>query len=344
MTDKVRIALDAMGGDHGVSVIIPGAALALARNPNLSFLLVGDEARIRPLLEDHPRLSAASEILHTDVAINMGDKPSTALRRGRGKSSMWLALDAAKSRRADAAVSAGNTGALMAMSRFCVRMMDGVDRPALAVLWPTLRGTSIVLDAGATIGADARQLVGFAVMGAAMARIVFNVDRPRVGLLYTDAEEVDAAAIAEDAARLLRKSDLPDLDFRGFIAGNELGGGQVDVIVTEGFTGNVALKTAEGTARQIAQTLRSAMRQDLRSKIGYVLARRAFGSMREKMDPNRANGAVFLGLDGIVIKSHGDTNAEGFASAVKLGHDMARSDVMARIQEGFTHVSAPLAE
>ncbi|MHC1999497.1 phosphate acyltransferase PlsX [Methylobacterium sp. CM6241] len=340
MADRVRIALDAMGGDHGVDVVLPGAAIAHAKNPDVSFLFVGDEARIRPILDANPKLAAVSDVLHTDVAIGMGDKPSAALRKGRGKASMWLALDAVKTHRVDVAVSAGNTGALMAMSRFCLRMMLGVERPGLAVLWPTRRGTSIVLDAGATIGANAQQLVGFAVMGAAMARIVFNIDRPSVGLLHTDAEDVHGACDVGEAAQLLRDFDPAELNFRGIISGDALGDGQVDVIVTEGFTGNIALKTAEGTARQMAQVLRSVMGQNLRSKIGYALSRRAFGSLREQMDPNRANGAVFLGLDGIVIKSHGDTTPDGFAAAIKLGHDMVRRDLMAKIHDGFAQISA----
>ncbi|MGA0531533.1 phosphate acyltransferase PlsX [Hansschlegelia sp. KR7-227] len=340
MTDKVRIALDAMGGDHGPDVVAPGAAIALARKPDLTFLFVGDEARIRPLIDRDPALKAASEILHTDVAVRMEDKPSVALRKGRYKSSMWLALDAVKQRKADAAISAGNTGALMAMSRFCVRMTPGVERPAIAAIWPTLRGESIVLDVGATIGADARQLVTFAVMGAAMARILFDIERPTVGLLNVGVEEIKGVEQVKEAARLLREEGFASLDFRGFVEGDDLGKGTVDVVVTEGFSGNIALKTAEGTARQIGEYLRSAISRTLLSKIGYVLAKHAFDTLRDKMDPRKVNGGVFLGLDGVVIKSHGGTDAEGFASAVELGYDMARYDLMAKIQQGLAHEQA----
>lgn len=344
MTENVRIALDAMGGDHGPAVVVPGAAIALTRKPDLGFLFVGDEAAIRPLLDAHPRLAAASEVLHTDVAVRMDDKPSVALRKGRWKSSMWLAIDAVKTHRAHAVVSAGNTGALMAMSRFCLRMMPDVERPAIAAMWPTLRGESIVLDVGATIGADARQLVDFAVMGAAMARILFDIDRPTVGLLNVGVEEIKGVEQVKEAARVLREEGFLGLDFRGFVEGDDLGKGTVDVVVTEGFSGNIALKTAEGTARQIAEYLRSAMGRTWMSKLGYLLAQRAFDTLKAKMDPRKVNGGVFLGLDGVVIKSHGGTDAEGFASAIEVGYEMARYDLIAKIHQGMTRERADAAE
>ena len=337
MTDTVRIALDAMGGDHGPAVVVPGAARALVSKPDMTFLFVGDEAQIRPLVDAEPRLAGRCEILHTDVAVRMDDKPSVALRKGRWKSSMWLALDAVKTHRADAVVSAGNTGALMAMSRFCLRMMADVERPAIAAIWPTLRGESIVLDVGATIGADARQLVDFAVMGSAMARILFDLDRPTVALLNVGVEEIKGVEQVKEAARLLREENFPALDFRGFVEGDDLGKGTVDVVVTEGFSGNIALKTAEGTARQIAEYLRSAMGRTWLSKLGYLLARGAFDTLKEKMDPRKVNGGVFLGLDGVVIKSHGGTDAEGFASAVEVGYEMVRYDLMTKIRQGLLH-------
>ena len=344
MTNTVRIALDAMGGDHGPEVVAPGASIALSRKPDLRFLFIGDEARIAPLLDADPALKAVSEVMHTDVSVRMEDKPSVALRKGRYKSSMWLALDAVKARKVDAAISAGNTGALMAMSRLCVRMTPGAERPAIAAIWPTLRGESIVLDVGATIGADARQLVTFAVMGAAMARILFDIDRPTVGLLNVGVEEIKGVEEVKEAARLLREEDFSALDFRGFVEGDDIGKGTVDVVVTEGFSGNIALKTAEGTAKQIGEYLRSAITRTLLSKIGYVLAKHAFDTLREKMDPRKVNGGVFLGLDGVVIKSHGGTDAEGFASAVELGYDMARYDLMSKIREGLARDGAAISE
>lgn len=322
-----------MGGDHGPSVVIPGAALALERRPDLRFVMFGDEKLVLPLLEAHPKLKAATTLHHTEISVKMDDKPSQALRYGRYKSSMWRAIEATKSGEADVTISAGNTGALMAMSKFCLKSMAQVDRPAIACLWPTARGESIVLDVGATIGADARHLVDLAVMGAAMARVVFDLDRPSVGLLNVGVEEIKGVEAVKEAGRILRESDLPHLSYHGFVEGDDLGKGTVDVVVTEGFTGNIALKTAEGTARQIAEYLRSAMSRSLMARIGYLFARGAFSALREKLDPRKSNGGVFLGLEGIVIKSHGGTDAVGFASATELGYEMAREDLMAKVRE-----------
>src|SRR5215218_7917461 len=325
MPKPVRISLDAMGGDHGPAVVVPGAALALERHPGLRFLMFGDEAMIRPLLDAKPALKDAVELRHTDVAVRMEDKPSQAVRAGRRNSSMWLAIQAVRDGEADAAVSAGNTGALMAMSH--------IERPAIAALWPTLRGESVVLDVGATIGADAMHLVDMAIMGSAMARILFDIERPTVGLLNVGIEEIKGIEIVKEAGRLLREADLPGLAYHGFVEGDDLGKGTVDVVVTEGFTGNIALKTAEGTAKQIGEYLRSAMSRTLTAKIGYLFARQAFDALREKMDPRKANGGVFLGLDGIVIKSHGGTDALGFASAMDIAYDMAHYELMRTIRD-----------
>jgi glycerol-3-phosphate acyltransferase PlsX len=284
MPQKVRIALDAMGGDHGPSVVVAGADLALAQHPDSMFILFGDQAQVEPLLAGHPRLKAGARLVHTDVAVRMDDKPSQALRNGRWKSSMWLAIDAVKKGEADVAISAGNTGALMAMAKFNLKMLPGIERPAIAALWPTLKGTSIVLDLGASIGADADHLIDLAVMGSAMARVLYRIDRPSVGLLNIGVEE-----------------------------------------------GNIALKTAEGTARQFAEYLRGAISQSILSKIGYLLARPAFRMLRDKMDPRKSNGGVFLGLNGVVIKSHGGTDPEGFAAAIEMGYDMVHHELLAKI-------------
>jgi phosphate acyltransferase len=261
----------------------------------------------------------------------MEDKPSQALRYGRWKSSMWLAIDAVKKGDADMVVSGGNTGALMAMSRFHLKMLPGIDRPAIAALWPTLRGESIVLDVGASIGAEVEHLVDLAVMGAATARILFGIDRPTVGLLNIGVEEVKGLEQVREAGRILREENFPEFDYQGFVEGDDIGKGKVDVVVTEGFAGNIALKSAEGTARQIGGYLRDAMRSSLGSRIGYLFARAAFDKLREKLDPGRANGGVFLGLNGIVIKSHGGTDAEGFAAAIELGYEVVRDELLAKI-------------
>jgi glycerol-3-phosphate acyltransferase PlsX len=333
MPKKVRIALDAMGGDHGASVVLPGAALALERHPDTEFLLFGNSAAIAPLLDARPKLAAASRIIHTDVAIRMADKPSQALRQGRWKSSMWLAIDAVKKGEADVAVSAGNTGALMAMAKFHLRMLPGINRPAIAALWPTLRGESIVLDVGASIGADAQHLVDLAVMGGAMARVLFDLERPTLGLLNIGVEEVKGLEQVRDAGRMLRELDLAEIEYLGFVEGDDIGKGTTDVVVTEGFAGNIALKAAEGTAQQMAAYLRSAMSRTWRARIGYMFARQAFQTLRDKMDPRKVNGGVLLGLNGIVIKSHGGTDTEGFAAAIDMGYDMARYELLAKINQ-----------
>ncbi len=336
MTNGVRIALDAMGGDFGPSVVVPGAAIARDRRPDTSYLFFGDEKQIRPLIEQHPRLAAVSEIRHTDVFVKSDDKPSQAVRSGRRGSSMWLAIDAVKKGEADAAVSAGNTGALMAMSKICLHMLPGIERPALAAVWPTLRGESIVLDVGATIGADAEHLFDLAIMGSAMARIFFDIDRPTVGLLNVGTEEIKGLEEVKAASRRLREANIPTIDYRGFVEGDDLGKGTVDVVVTEGFTGNIALKTAEGTAKQIAQYMRDAFRSSLMSKLGALMARGAFRALKEKIDPRRVNGGLFLGLDGVIIKSHGGMDSVGFAGAIELGYDMARHRLLDKIRETIT--------
>jgi len=331
MAQTVRIALDAMGGDHGPAVVVAGAALALVRHPESEFVLFGDRALVAPLVARHPALQSASRLVHTDVAVRMEDKPSQALRYGRRRSSMWLAIDAVKKKEADLVVSAGNTGALMAMSKFELKMLAGIDRPAIAALWPTLRGESIVLDVGASIGADAEHLVDLAVMGAATARILFGLQRPTVGLLNIGVEEVKGLEQVREAGRMLREKQLPDLDYVGFVEGDDIGAGKVDVVVTEGFAGNIALKAAEGTARQIGEYLKAAMNRSLATRIGYLFARTGFQQLRERMDPRRVNGGVFLGLNGIVIKSHGGTDAEGFAAAIEIGYGVVRDQLLARI-------------
>ncbi len=343
MPQKVRIALDAMGGDFGASVVVPGAAISLSRHPDAEFLLYGDSVEINRHLAAHPALRAASRVIHTDVAVSMQDKPSQALRRGRKTSSMWLAIEAIKKNEADVAISAGNTGALMAMARFCLRMLHGIDRPAIAAVWPTMRGDSVVLDLGASIGGDAHHLTSLAVMGAAMASVLFDRERPTVGLLNIGVEEIKGGEEIRAAAEKLRAINLPQLEFIGFVEGDGIGKGAADVIVTEGFSGNIALKAAEGTARQINEYLRAAMARTWRSRLGYLFARHAFRALRDKMDPNKSNGGVFLGLNGVVVKSHGGTDADGFAYAVDVGYEMVRYDLLTKINQTLNRDGGALA-
>ena len=341
MAAPVTIALDAMGGDHGPSVIVAGASISLVRHPDTRFLLVGDAGRIEAELKSHTALAAKAEILHTDVAVAMDAKPSQALRKGRRHSSMWLSLEAVRDGRADAAVSAGNTGALMAMAKFCLKTIPGIDRPAIAVQWPTVESECIVLDVGANVGADSRQLVEFALMGAGMARALFGMEKPSVGLLNIGVEEIKGLDQIREAAAVLKEAPLP-ISYHGFVEGDDVGQGVVDVVVTDGYTGNIALKTAEGTAKQIGEYLRAAMGRSLLARLGAVLAQGAFRALKEKLDPRQLNGGIFLGLNGIVIKSHGGTDATGFASAIDLAYDMASNGVVKRLASDVAGFHAKL--
>jgi phosphate acyltransferase len=341
MTQKFILALDAMGGDKGPEVVIPGAALALERHPDIEFLLFGDEAQIKPLLAAKPALLAKSQIRHAEITVQMDEKPSQALRRGRHKSGMWLAIEAVRAGEAAAVVSAGNTGALMAMSRFILRTLPGIERPAIAAIWPTTAGESVVLDVGATVGADAHQLVEFAIMGEAMASCLFGKAHPTVGLLNIGTEEVKGNDSVKEAGRMLREMKLP-LQYAGFIEGDDIGKGKVDVVVTEGFTGNVAIKTAEGTAKQITAFMRDALRASFISRVGAFFAGGAFAALRERLDPRKHNGGVFLGLNGVVVKSHGGTDALGYATAIDVAIDMVRNGLTQRIASDVAEVHTVL--
>ena len=340
MQQPNTIALDGMGGDHGPSVVVAGAAISLERHPGLSFLIAGRPSEIEAELEKHPVLKAKSRILPTDIAVAMEDKPSQALRRGKG-SSMWLALEAVKKGEADVAVSAGNTGALMAMAKLILRPMADIERPGIAALWPTIESECIVLDVGANIGATARQLGDFAMMGAAMARALFHIENPTVGLLNVGVEDIKGADEVKQAHAWLKDAKLP-LEYKGFVEGDQIGQGVVDVVVVEGFAGNIALKTAEGTARQVGQYLKDAMRRTFFSRLGAFFASGGFKVLKHKMDPRRVNGGTFLGLNGIAIKSHGGTDAYGFASAVDLGYEMAQSGLIERLEEDLYTFHAAL--
>ena len=329
MTRPRTISLDAMGGDGGPGVVVPGAALALERQPELRFVFFGARPRIEAELAAHPELVARASIVHTDIAVEMQDKPSQAVRRGRG-SSMWLALEAVQKREADCMVSAGNTGALMAMAKLCLRTMPGIERPAIAGQWPTISKPCIVLDLGANIGATARQLADYALMGAAMARALFHVERPSVGLLNIGVEEIKGIEEVRQAHAWLKQTDL-QIDYRGFVEGDQIGQRVADVVVVEGFAGNMALKTAEGTARQMAAYVREALKSSWPARIGAVFAARGLRALKDRMDPGRLNGGPFLGLNGIAIKSHGGTDAFGYASAINVGYQMVESNVLERL-------------
>lgn len=330
MTRPLTIALDAMGGDHGPQVVIGGAARALANHSGLHYRLYGDEELINRQLERFEDLARNSTVLHTSVAIAMDAKPSQALRTGRRDSSMWKAIEAVKLGKADAIVSAGNTGALMAMSKICLKMLPDIERPAIAGIWPTIKQPCIVLDLGGNVGASATKLVDFALMGAAMSRAIFHNETPSVGLLNIGVEEVKGVEEIKAAHAVLNGSDLP-VDYKGFIEGNNIGKGNVDVVVTEGFSGNIALKTAEGTAEQMGVYLREAMNSSMMSRLGALMASGGFKALKARMDTRQYNGGSFLGLKGIVIKSHGGTDEIGFASAINYACEFAHAGLVSRI-------------
>ncbi|WP_310496166.1 phosphate acyltransferase PlsX [Sandarakinorhabdus sp.] len=332
------VALDVMSGDGGPAVAIAAADIAAERYPRLSFLLFGKEAVIAAELAKHPRLAARSKVFHTDDVVLMTDKPSQALRRSR-TSSMGMAIGAVKSGEAHAAVSAGNTGALMAMALFALRTMPGIDRPALAALLPTLKNDSVVLDLGANTECDADNLVQFAVMGAAFARTVLGLERPRVALLNIGEEEMKGTEEIKEAAAMLRGADLP-MQFEGFVEGDKIGQGDVDVVVTDGFSGNIALKTAEGTSRLVIGLLANAFRSSWLTQLGYLLSRGALRALRAHLDPNAHNGAVFLGLNGLVVKSHGSANERGIANAIGVAHDLIVDSVGTRISHDMASFKA----
>ena len=331
MVKSVCLSLDAMGGDYAPQSVVEGAAMALKQLPHLRFLMFGDEAKLGPLLESYPKLRSATEIRHTDNAVAMDEKASVALRKGRD-SSMRLAINAVKEGEAQGVISAGNTGALMAMAKFVLKTVPGVDRPALAGILPTACGESVMLDMGANVGCTENHLVQFAVMGEVFYRSYYNVSEPSVGLLNIGIEEVKGNEEVKNAAQALRESSLP-IKFHGFIEGDDLAFGTVDVIVTDGFTGNVALKVIEGTSKFISQSLRDTFRSSILAMLGYVLSRPALNVLRRRLDPRRYNGALLLGLNGIAVKSHGGTDALGFATAISTAYELVVSALNDKIIE-----------
>ncbi len=335
MSETIRLSVDAMGGDNGPRIVLRGAEMALRERGNVEFLFHGPGEVLDPLLDEFTTLKPVASIRHAETVIAMDTKPSQALRKGRGKSSMWSALQAVKDGEADAAISCGNTGALMAMATFCLRPMAGISRPAIAAIWPTLRTDVVVLDVGATVGGDAEQLVDFSILGAALARALFDQESPSIGLLNVGVEEVKGLETVKEAARILADHENAGFYYHGFVEGDDIGKGTVDVVVTEGFSGNIALKTAEGTARQVGTYLRNALRADFMSRIGALLSMKALRALSRKMDPRNVNGGVFLGLNGIVIKSHGGTDEVGFNSALGLAFEMGRSHLIDQISTGL---------
>ena len=340
MTNGPRIAIDAMGGDSGPAAMIAGASRAQRRDPSLEFLIYGAEQQVLAELGRNPGLELGVTIVNSPEAIEASEKPSQAIRRAR-TTSMGMAINAVKEGRADAAVSGGNTGAMMAMSKLALRTMPGIDRPALAALLPTLGETDLImLDLGANTECDAQNLVQFAVMGAAYSRTVLGIERPRVKMLNIGTEELKGTDELKEAAALLREADYLPFRFDGFTEGDQLSRGELDVVVTDGFSGNIALKTAEGTARFVTDLLRRAFNSSLRSKAGFALSAPALNLLKVHLDPNNHNGAVFLGLNGLVVKSHGSATPKGVANALGVAASMVRNDIIRKIGDDLDEFRA----
>ena len=342
MSTRLTLSLDAMGGDNAPSMVVEGIGLALDRLPQVDFLLYGDEKQLIPLLDKKPRARDVCEIRHTDDIVSNDEKPGVALRSGRN-SSMRLAINAVHDGEAAGIVSAGNTGALMAMAKFVLKTLPGIDRPAIASAFPTIRGESIMLDLGANVVCTADNLVQFAVMGEVFARNVFGLEQPSVGILNVGSEELKGHDSVKVAFSVLQNIDLP-IKFHGFVEGDDIAKGTVDVIVTDGFTGNIALKTAEGTAKMFGSFLKDAFLSSTTSKIGAMLAKPALNKFRMRLDPRRYNGALFLGLNGICVKSHGGTDALGFANALDVAVELISDGLNDVIKEDLSHLDEMVSE
>ncbi len=338
MDQQLVLALDAMGGDRAPGMVIKGLNIARKRYPEVRYILFGDSDKVGTALKKFPKLSIKCEVRHTSQIISSNDKPSTALRRARD-SSMRRAIDSVRNGEAQGIVSAGNTGALMAIAKIVLKMVNEIDRPAIVGVFPSLRGESVTLDLGANIECSSENLVQFAIMGAAFARIVLGIKKPLVGLLNVGTEDLKGNESVKEASNILKLSEQNlAFDFSGFVEGDDIGPGTVDVFVTDGFTGNIALKTAEGTAKFYSQVLKSAFRRSLFSKLGYLLAKPALTAIRKRVDPRSYNGALFVGLNGVVVKSHGGTDAKGFANAIGVAIDMIQGGFNQEIIEDLKKV------
>jgi glycerol-3-phosphate acyltransferase PlsX len=332
-----------MGGDHGVESVIPGAALALEENPYINFLLFGNEIPIYRELENFPELKAKSKIIHTSHAISATDKPSDALRKGKD-SSMRLAINAVADGNAHCVVSSGNTGALMAMAKLVLKVLPGIQRPAIASVIPSHKGKSVMLDLGANISCDSENLAQFAILGSVFARAVMEAERPTVGLLNVGSEQMKGNDVLRAADNLLRTVSFPG-EYRGFIEGDDITKGTVDVIVTDGFTGNIALKTAEGVGHFFKNIITEEFKRTLWSKIGYLINKCVFKRIKNRMDPREYNGGLFLGLKGICVKSHGGADAFAFSRAILVAANMVEkgfNDTVIREIEEFAAAEASL--
>ena len=336
---KVRLALDAMGGDNAPACVVRGADIACGEHAHLDITFYGDEARIRPLLDRSKHLTGAA-VIHTPDAVSPDDTASQAVRRGKG-TSMWMSSASVAEGTADAVVSAGNTGALMAMSKLQLRTMTGVTRPAIAAYFPTVGELMCMLDLGANIECDAENLVQFAILGQAFHHSLTGKESPRLGLLNIGEEEQKGHDYLRVASRRLADPDL-GINYQGFVEGSDLVNGQLDVVVTDGFSGNIALKTAEGISSMFTRLLRRSFAKTWMSRLGYFLARSALSDMRDHIDPRRYNGAVFLGLNGIAVKSHGGTDRIGFANAINVAAELVDHGFIPDVSAAIARANAIL--
>ncbi|RPD37362.1 phosphate acyltransferase PlsX [Candidatus Liberibacter solanacearum] len=325
MNDNCIISLDLMGGDLGAKDLIPGASRFLEANPEVRFLMYGDEKVCLPILDSYAKLKQNSSFHHCDVSIAMDERPADALRRGRNVSSMWCAIEAVKKKKATAVVTAGNTGALIAMARLCLSKISGVDRPSLAAFWPTFQGKCIILDVGATIGSTVSHMIQLSILGSVLARSALGIECPFVGLLNVGTEETKGHNVLQESGRLLREEYYGDFKYKGFVEASDISKGLVDVVVTEGFSGNIAIKSAEGAVRHISGVLKKSLNRTLFSRIGCLLIRRALQEVKEGFDPGNFNGGVLLGVDGLVVKGHGSSNAKSIFNVLGVARNMSRN-------------------
>jgi len=330
----ITIALDAMGGDKAPLAVVEGASLVLKKYPNVSYLLYGDEEKVSETLKDFPKLQEKCTIIHCDDVVENEDKPSFALRQ-RKESSMTKSIGAVKERKADAIVSSGNTGALMAIAKVSLRNLPGIDRPAICGTVPTTKGFSIALDLGANVDSTSKHLVQFAVMGDAFAKSLLQVENPSIGLLNIGSEDIKGNYAVKEAGEIMKNSEFP-LNFYGYVEGNDINSGKVDVIVSDGFTGNIALKTMEGTAKMCTTYLKRAYSSSILAKLGYLFSSFALKKTFKELDHRNHNGAMFIGINGIVVKSHGGSDSVGFARALTEAIELVKHDINGKIIEEIT--------
>jgi len=336
-SEMVRISIDVMGGDYGPSEVIPALALVIKGRPDVSFLLFGDENQINQHLIKYKDLGKCSKVFHTEKTIKSNDKPSSALRASKG-TSMRMAIEAVKNGEAEAIVSAGNTGALMALAKIVLKTVPGIHRPALASVMPNVNGDVIMLDLGANVLVDAENLVQFAVLGSIFARAHKKIERPSVGLLNIGSEDIKGPDHVRAAGEILARIDFPG-DYKGFVEGNDITNGNIDVIVSDGYAGNIALKTLEGVGQLMKHYCKESFSSNLLATIGGFFAYFALKCLGRRMDPRLYNGGVFLGLNGLCIKSHGGADALGFSTAVIMAVRISRQGYIQQVARDISHLT-----